>query len=64
MLQYMDLIERERSIPLNEPQMAGFNLFETPLREKEDLKRVVLFSDNADENVSLNSNIEITIWYS
>jgi hypothetical protein len=33
-------------VQLNYLQISNYNLFETPLRDKDQLKRVILFSDN------------------
>ena len=52
MVDYLDFIEQQKSVPLNHTQLSNFSLFEAPLVDKEDLKRVVLFSDNPLEEVS------------
>jgi len=46
MMSYMNLIKEEQALPLNHTELGQFKLFETPLWDKDQIKRVVLFSDN------------------
>ena len=49
MMNYLDFIEEQQSVPLINAELGSFRLFETPLKDKDQLKRVVLFSDNPTE---------------
>lgn len=46
MVNYLDFIEEQQSVPLNHTLVTKSHLFDTPLKDKEELKRVILFSDN------------------
>jgi hypothetical protein len=46
MADYQSIRKKDSLLPLNQLNTSRFNLFETPLNDKDHVKRVVLFSDN------------------
>ena len=51
-LTYNEFMLSKELVPLNFLPVSHYHLFETPLKDKDQLKRVVLFSDNpSDEQI-------------
>lgn len=45
MIQFQEQIETQHSIPLAHTELSKVQLYSAPLKDKDQLKRVVLFSD-------------------
>jgi hypothetical protein len=61
---YNDFIFSDDLVSLNHINVAQFNLFETPLKDKDYTKRVVLFSDNPlEEQIYKSQMLMMKIWY-
>jgi len=54
MTNFQQLLNEQQAVPLNHTPLSEFELFEAPLKDKDQLKRVILFSDvPTDEQSSI-----------
>lgn len=49
-------IHEQKASPLQHTQLTNFDLFSAPLTDKDQLKRVILFSDVPTEELSAEAN--------
>lgn len=49
MLQYQELLDSQQAVPLVHTELSSTELYDAPLQDKQQLKRVILFSDSPQD---------------
>jgi hypothetical protein len=46
MVQYQELLDSQQAVPLIHTELSNTEIYDAPLQDKQQLKRVILFSDS------------------